>query len=554
MPVPSSCFARPRNQRGFLGRTLGSVGLMALLVACGGASGGVTGSGQGSVAPGEAPQDTSSMQVFQGPTSPATHYRTDPTPAEGLEREAEWVRAGSADHLAEGGQELVRDGRLDRLAAFVLELVRLGRDVPPEAVEFFAHALGIPDATPHLLVVGTDDEDKRAAMVTEDVADFFSTGLYTHFGVAATGGMVVALLTERPLSIDPIPRRLSVGGTFECRGHLSPGYRDGVFAITSPQGTVETGPLGQGVDLSLRRVFSKAGVYQVEFLATGKGGPTVIFNAPLFVGVDPPMALRGAAQEEAPTEDFVGAILSQINGARRAAGLAPVRPLPNLATVARSHSEDMVRSGFVAHVSPTTGDASDRVRRAGLKYDLVIENIARAYGPRGTFEGLMKSPAHRGGILDSRVTHVGIGVAETADKDRRAYLTTLLFTRIAEALDPIEAQDQLAKDLVRLARERGAKLARHGTLDRIAQQHVKRFFGEGAPAREELVSVASGQVRGFTKVHGTLLVVSSIEEAWTVLDALPAVPLALGIGVAQGHRPDVAPNAVAVLLLFGEGG
>ncbi|MBE7448064.1 MAG: CAP domain-containing protein [Kofleriaceae bacterium] len=81
-----------------------------------------------------------------------------------------------------------------------------------------------------------------------------------------------------------------------------------------------------------------------------------------------------------------------------------------MAEVARAHSREMRVTGVVGHVSALTGSAADRVKVAGIRTGLVLENIARAYGIAEAQAGLMNSPGHRANLLSRAATHVGIGI------------------------------------------------------------------------------------------------------------------------------------------------
>ena len=52
----------------------------------------------------------------------------------------------------------------------------------------------------------------------------------------------------------------------------------------------------------------------------------------------------------------------------------------------------MIDHDFVGHLSPRTGTAMDRVRRAGLKPDIVFENVGRAYSPEQAEGGFHRQP------------------------------------------------------------------------------------------------------------------------------------------------------------------
>ena len=120
--------------------------------------------------------------------------------------------------------------------------------------------------------------------------------------------------------------------------------------------------------------------------------------------------------------------------------------------MARAHSADMLAHGFVGHISPTTGSAADRLRRAHIDAARILENVARAYSPGEAERGLMASPGHRANVLDREATHLGIGVAvgpPQKDGGATALLVTQLFIRPP---DPVGAhsQPELRRGLDRL--------------------------------------------------------------------------------------------------------
>jgi uncharacterized protein YkwD len=104
-------------------------------------------------------------------------------------------------------------------------------------------------------------------------------------------------------------------------------------------------------------------------------------------------------------------LLVLVNRDRAAAGLPALTVDARLAEVARAHSDDMSEHDFVAHISPSTGSAVERVARVGLAPALLLENVGRAYSADDAESGFMASPGHRGNILDRRARFIGIGVA-----------------------------------------------------------------------------------------------------------------------------------------------
>ena len=124
------------------------------------------------------------------------------------------------------------------------------------------------------------------------------------------------------------------------------------------------------------------------------------------------------------------------NEERTRAGVTTLQPSATLAQAARHHAEEMVRLGYLSHVSPTAGRAevADRVALAGGATVSVGENLAAvALGgidlPDRVIAGWMQSPGHRQNLLASRWTHVGVGAHE--GREGRLYVVQVF------AFDPL---------------------------------------------------------------------------------------------------------------------
>ncbi|MEO5770003.1 MAG: CAP domain-containing protein, partial [Polyangia bacterium] len=187
--------------------------------------------------------------------------------------------------------------------------------------------------------------------------------------------------------------------------------------VTTPDGHARELPTSiDATGVSFRAVVrcdQGRGRYQVEVTGIDALGTAVVANFPVFCGVappaQPPAALPVRSQPWTAAESEAR-LLDLVNRDRRAAGLPPVALDKALSVVARAHSQDMADHGFVGHVSPSTGNALDRVRRSGFRPALLLENVGRAYSPDEVEAGLMQSPGHRANILYRGVTRIGIGV------------------------------------------------------------------------------------------------------------------------------------------------
>jgi uncharacterized protein YkwD len=113
-----------------------------------------------------------------------------------------------------------------------------------------------------------------------------------------------------------------------------------------------------------------------------------------------------------PRPDLEAQMLEMLNQERRAAGLKPLAPDPELLEVARAHSTDMFARGYFAHVSPEGLSPFDRMARAHVMFQTAGENLALAPTVKIAHTGLMNSPGHRANILHPDFGRVGLGIID----------------------------------------------------------------------------------------------------------------------------------------------
>lgn len=124
-------------------------------------------------------------------------------------------------------------------------------------------------------------------------------------------------------------------------------------------------------------------------------------------------SVAGAQQEMSDAELR---LVELVNGARLEAGVAPLQPHGALAAVARGHSDDMATNRFFSHVSPTTGDMSDRLAAAEIPYQRAGENIAFDVDVDTAHQAFMNSEHHRENVLNPDYTHIGVGAVASGDR------------------------------------------------------------------------------------------------------------------------------------------
>ena len=105
-------------------------------------------------------------------------------------------------------------------------------------------------------------------------------------------------------------------------------------------------------------------------------------------------------------------MLQLLNKERKQRGLKPLTADEPLRKVARAHSEDMLRRGYFSHITPEGKDPFDRMKKAGIHYNLAGENLAYAATLSKAHNGLMHSRLHREAILNAKFKRVGIGIVD----------------------------------------------------------------------------------------------------------------------------------------------
>lgn len=125
-------------------------------------------------------------------------------------------------------------------------------------------------------------------------------------------------------------------------------------------------------------------------------------------------------------------LLDLITEQRRARGRRPLVWDGALTRMARYHSENMSRQGFIDHVDRDGLDLQGRAQLLSVRgWRSLAENIAynQGYDDPESFavERWMQSDKHRANILNGEFTHAGLGVARGADG--RVYFTQVFMER-----------------------------------------------------------------------------------------------------------------------------
>lgn len=126
-------------------------------------------------------------------------------------------------------------------------------------------------------------------------------------------------------------------------------------------------------------------------------------------------------------------MVTLVNSERQKRGLEQLQPSLSLATVAKSHSDDMIRRGYFSHIDPDGKNPGDRAVAAGINASYLAENIASENyrePPLSLMErahkSLMASQHHRENILRPGLKSIGIGISQ--DPQKGAMKVTQIFS------------------------------------------------------------------------------------------------------------------------------
>ncbi|MGE0548034.1 MAG: CAP domain-containing protein [Kofleriaceae bacterium] len=457
------------------------------------------------------------------------------------------------------------DARLFRACDELAEVVPDDGIISFRLVEFALQRNGVIEPSTYLFVNWGDLESPEPIFeqVKSRVATHLADATIARFGVgsakrASSGkGAVVVSLLSSGVATSPIPRAVGVGESFLIDAVVDARFRDPALFVTRETGTVERVPLKLGHAGALRSTVpcgSHQGKQQVEITASDRNGSTVLANFPVWCGSTPPSSLTVTPSiDDTPLShpvDVERRLLALINRDRHAANLPPLVWDERVAAVARAHSEEMKRTKLVAHISPTTGAAADRVRAANIKTAVVMENIVHALGVGEAHQGLMNSPGHRANILASLATHVGVGVVfGDEDSGRRELFVTQVFTRIPPKVEIVKATKFVLQQLTAVH----PSVQETPRVSAIAQE-MATALAQGK-TREQVYPAVKRQIDAldaYSKVTSAITAVAQLEalDGGSLLGGLR--PMHVGIGVAQGPEPTIGDNAIWVVLLFAD--
>jgi len=168
-----------------------------------------------------------------------------------------------------------------------------------------------------------------------------------------------------------------------------------------------------------------------------------------------------------------------INIERVKLNVPPLNWHNTLASVARAHSEDMLRNNFLNSTGSDRSTNVERIRRAGITnmtwWNILISGNSNT--PEQRVTAWMNSPAHREIIMRSNGSHIGIGVVQRpagSNASNAIYWTV----NVIEYFAPLNASEVRAFELlvfeltnIERAKNGLSSLVWHDGLASVARSH-----------------------------------------------------------------------------------
>jgi uncharacterized protein YkwD len=152
-------------------------------------------------------------------------------------------------------------------------------------------------------------------------------------------------------------------------------------------------------------------LFTVAFTFIMSVGANVVMVDPIATPVTPVKPL--------PTSVNKAVLLQLVNDIRKKGckcGDTYYGPVPavkwneQLAAAAVSHSENMYKNKFFAHVAPDGSNGGVRIKRAGYPWMAFGENIAAGYNSeKEVVKGWIESPGHCKNIMSKLYKEMGVG-------------------------------------------------------------------------------------------------------------------------------------------------
>jgi len=314
-----------------------------------------------------------------------------------------------------------RDGGLDEIAQSLAEgRLTDGSVADIDALTTSLHLRGVPYVWPRAWSLGgapipQQEAEKRLKEWLHAYQDVGKRRC--GFARATRDGApwLAAVAVDALADLGRTPMRVRTGGWVEIEATALVPTASAKIVVLGPTGAPRAIPTSlAGGKIRGRFAADRPGAWLVQVLGTVETGPRPVLEALVWAGDAQPVNPRATAPGEdapSPSDDATTALLAMINGARAAERLPPLRRDPRLDEVALRHSQAMVAAHRVGH-DVGDGDPAVRIAEALPNPRAAGENVAKASSVRRAHRSLWASPSHRGNLLMTDFSLVGLGIVQ----------------------------------------------------------------------------------------------------------------------------------------------
>ena len=204
----------------------------------------------------------------------------------------------------------------------------------------------------------------------------------------------------------------------------------------------------------------------------------------------------GTAFSQQPHTVFEQQTFELINIERVRHGLRPFILDNTLSSIARSHSEDMLRNNFIGFTGSDGADGSQMVRRGGINNFTGPSTLVYAGSniPEQRIANWMNSNSQRAILLHANRTSIGIGIIQRPSGSNASYSAywTIFAAYILElTASEIKAFEQRVLELTNIER------AKHGSPPVVWDDRVASI------ARDHSIDLMRNNLRGHTGSDGS---------------------------------------------------
>ena len=420
-----------------------------------------------------------------------------------------------------------------------------------------ARAGALDDAPTAQATCATDPDPAQGALAPA-LVQALPVAEATHAGAGVAGRpgttCAVLLVSRRRVRLERFPRQVAVGERAVLRGRLIGLARPHAYA-TAPDGKARELEVAGAEPFSIPVTFDAPGLWRVELVGTGPSGPQVAALLLVSAGGAPLVLPEEAtAPDPADAADAEALVLDAVNALRGRHGLDPLSASGPLREAARRQAAAMLASGRLAHVLPGSGDVGARLRRAGIPFRRVFENLARGSSALEAQWSLEESPAHLANLLEPRVRRIGVGLARGRLSSGAPvdYLAQLLVEPVDDASESRLRPEELVREALWRERARSGRtpLLADPVLDTLAARAARAMLRAGAPGAAGLPEEALA--RGRSEAAADVYVAASPSGATRSRNVGDARFHRVGVGVAVGDSPRYGAGLLWIVVLYSD--